>query len=141
MTCRELIGFLDEYVADAQSETVRREFEKHLAACRACRDYLKMYRDTITLTRLTRCDPDQPVPGEVPDDLVHAVRAACRSAAKPVRSSSTAEGDAGMLTLETQDGPALDDGTGRAAVSDTRAGWIDSHRGSSPDEQARSTIE
>lgn len=78
ISCRELIGFLDDYVAGVQTEPVRQEFERHLAACPRCIDYLRTYRATMTLCRATR-EADAEF-AEPPADLVKAVLAARRQA-------------------------------------------------------------
>ena len=78
MTCRELIDFIDEYLEGELPEAVRSEFERHLSVCRNCRDYLKTYGDTISLSRAAFCDGDA-VPDEVPEDLVKAILSARRA--------------------------------------------------------------
>ena len=93
MTCRELIGFLDDYISDSQSASIREEFERHLGVCRACREYLGMYRDTVSLTRMMRSDPDGPVPADVPEDLVRAVLTARRSMRQPSKETPMEESD------------------------------------------------
>jgi anti-sigma factor RsiW len=62
VTCRELIEFLDDYVADALPAGVRRQFEWHLKLCPACRRYLKTYRRTIDLERRALGD----IPAHIP---------------------------------------------------------------------------
>jgi len=79
MTCRELDGFLHDYVSGALAAPVRVRFESHLAACRACAAYLASYRRTIALGRsLCEDDPDGPIPAAVPEPLVAAILAARR---------------------------------------------------------------
>lgn len=73
MTCRELIGFLDRYLDGSIEPASREAFERHLATCTSCRDFLRTYRDTIVLTRHVCVHDDDPVPPEVPADLVRAV--------------------------------------------------------------------
>ncbi len=70
-TCRELIDFLDDYAEDRLDPAARADFERHLALCSACRDYLKTYRDTIALARLSAVDDTPPAPP--PPDLVKAI--------------------------------------------------------------------
>lgn len=76
ITCRELIDLLDDYVAGAQTPVVRAEFERHLAVCRACRDYLQTYRETIRLSRAAMGADDAPAPDGVPPALLKAILAA-----------------------------------------------------------------
>lgn len=76
MTCKQLIEFLDEYHSGDLDSGTRAAFDSHLNACRACRDYLYTYRETITLARMTNANFDDLVPKSVPDELVRAVEKA-----------------------------------------------------------------
>jgi anti-sigma factor RsiW len=78
MTCRELVGFLHEYLDDALAAHVRARFDQHLAACADCATYLRTYKTTVKLGRAAFAHPDDPVPGDVPEDLVRAILAARR---------------------------------------------------------------
>ncbi|MBL9147385.1 MAG: zf-HC2 domain-containing protein [Phycisphaerae bacterium] len=71
LTCRDLIEFLDDYVADRQPPELRVAFESHLAECRHCRDYLRTYSDTIAVARASLCDESRA--GALPEDLVQAI--------------------------------------------------------------------
>jgi RNA polymerase sigma-70 factor (ECF subfamily) len=51
-------------------------FRLHLLLCRECRDYLMSYTRAIELGKAVFRHPDEPVPEEVPDDLVRAILAA-----------------------------------------------------------------
>jgi anti-sigma factor RsiW len=53
----------------------RAEFDRHMAACPSCVDYLKTYEKTVELTKTAA---DDPVPAEVPESLVQAILAAQR---------------------------------------------------------------
>jgi anti-sigma factor RsiW len=75
VTCRELDGFLLDYVSGELAEDVRKEFESHLEICDACEDYLRTYRETIRLGRAAYRDPDAPI-GPMPEGLVQAILAA-----------------------------------------------------------------
>ena len=68
VTCKELIDFLDDYVAGEVPPARRHEFERHLSVCPSCVEYVKSYRDTIQLAR--RAYPD---PAEIPPDLLAAL--------------------------------------------------------------------
>lgn len=71
LSCRDLIEFLDDYVAGRQPDGLRVAFEAHLADCRHCRDYLRTYRDTVRIARSALRDES---PAEdLPDDLVRAI--------------------------------------------------------------------
>ena len=76
MTCREFIDFLLDYHSGALPAGERACFEEHLAACPACLAYLDMYEQTIRLGKAACCDPEAPLPADVPDDLVRAILAA-----------------------------------------------------------------
>jgi anti-sigma factor RsiW len=78
LSCRELIEFLHEYLDGDLPADARRRFEAHLAVCPPCRDYLESYRRTVSLTAEAweSCGPDDPIPDEVPEELVRAVLAA-----------------------------------------------------------------
>lgn len=78
MTCRELIDFLGAYLDGELSEEVRLRFDEHLAACPECSAYLETYRETVKLAKRAFKDPDDPVPADVPEDLVKAILAARR---------------------------------------------------------------
>jgi predicted anti-sigma-YlaC factor YlaD len=73
VTCRELIEFLDDYVADALPLARRAAFLEHLAICPPCRDYLKTYRDTIKLGRSVLADPAEWMSETIPEELVRAI--------------------------------------------------------------------
>jgi predicted anti-sigma-YlaC factor YlaD len=72
MTCRELIEFLDEFLAGDQPPAVKAAFERHLAVCRECREYLRTYRDTVALSKAAQADATD-APCKAPEDLVQAI--------------------------------------------------------------------
>jgi predicted anti-sigma-YlaC factor YlaD len=82
MTCKEFIEFLLEYVSGELPRSQQVLFEEHLAVCRSCVAYLSNYRDTIELTKAALCAPEEPVPDDVPEDLVAAVLAARKAGAR-----------------------------------------------------------
>jgi anti-sigma factor RsiW len=55
----------------------RAEFDRHMAVCPSCVDYLKTYEKTVVLTKTAAQDP---VPADVPESLVQAILAAQRKA-------------------------------------------------------------
>ena len=79
MTCRELVGFLADYLDGDLPAEVRRVFEAHLADCPECATYLRGYADAIRLARAC-AETDDAVPAEVPERLVRAIVAARRRA-------------------------------------------------------------
>lgn len=82
LTCRELIEFLDDYVAQRLDPGVRATFDAHLGICRHCRDYLSDYQRTIALSRGAMLAAERPkdeqVAAAAPNDVVRAVLAALR---------------------------------------------------------------
>lgn len=78
MTCRELIDFLGAYFDGELSRDVRLRFEEHLAACPECSAYLETYRQTLKLAKDAFHEMDDPVPADVPEDLVKAILSARR---------------------------------------------------------------
>lgn len=72
LTCRELTEFLDDYLAGALAADRRAVFERHLAVCPDCRNYLASYRTTV---RLVKAAGEVAMQG-VPEGLVKAVVAA-----------------------------------------------------------------
>lgn len=66
MICRELIQFLDDYVEKSVPAGRRQEFDRHLALCASCREYLQSYRETIRMAKAAAHTPDiEDVPPEV----------------------------------------------------------------------------
>ncbi|HEX9493992.1 MAG TPA: anti-sigma factor [Thermoanaerobaculia bacterium] len=70
MNCREVIGFLMEYLDGALAAAERSEFEKHLAVCRSCVAYLRTYEQTVRMEVTTRIEEVT-----VPEELVRAILA------------------------------------------------------------------
>ena len=87
MTCKELVDFMVDYLGGQLPDGQREVFERHLNACPPCLTFLESYKHTIALGRFACCDPESPVPDEVPNRLVEAIlaarRSACRSTEKP----------------------------------------------------------
>ncbi len=76
MTCREFTEFLAAYLAAELAPAEMETFERHLAVCEACTNYLASYRTTIDLSRAAFKKPESPVPEAVPEDLIRAILAA-----------------------------------------------------------------
>ena len=77
ITCQQLIDFIMSYLDDELPPAQRSEFDRHMAACPSCVDYLKTYEKTIELAKTCA---DDPVPDEVPESLVQAILEARRKA-------------------------------------------------------------
>jgi len=71
-TCREVIGFLDDYWSGELDPMRRNAFERHLALCPSCRHYLDSYRRTVEMEREAYADPDLQDP---PEELMEAILA------------------------------------------------------------------
>jgi hypothetical protein len=76
MACREVIGFLDDYLDGKLPRRQRWAFKLHLLLCRHCRRYLASYATTIRLaTNVGDANGDiEPIP----EELVQAILAAKR---------------------------------------------------------------
>jgi len=81
MTCRELIGFLCDYLVGRLAEDQTRAFEEHLARCPRCVAFLNDLGAIARLARCARAAEDRPAPDEVPTELVAAVEEARSGAA------------------------------------------------------------
>lgn len=79
LTCQEALDFIARYVAGELPAGERRAFDAHLAVCAACVAYLNNYQAVIRLARAAHCGADEPVPPEVPGELVAAVLASRRA--------------------------------------------------------------
>jgi anti-sigma factor RsiW len=75
MTCREVIDFLMAYVDGELAADVRSEFERHLAVCQPCVDYLASYRRTLEVERQAFAPRDQETAPPIPEDLIRAILA------------------------------------------------------------------
>jgi anti-sigma factor RsiW len=77
LTCRELIDFLAAYVEGELAADVRAEFDRHLAVCPHCVDYLHGYRETLRLARAALASESE-LAEQAPEELVTAILAARR---------------------------------------------------------------
>jgi anti-sigma factor RsiW len=72
ITCRELIEFLDRYVEGELPALEVAEFDRHLAVCPDCVDYLHGYRETVRLAGEAWRDEDVSLES-VPRALIEAI--------------------------------------------------------------------
>jgi anti-sigma factor RsiW len=57
LACDEVVELVSDYIEGALSSGARRRFERHLAGCPNCTEYLAQMRETIRLTgRLVPAD-------------------------------------------------------------------------------------
>lgn len=76
ITCRQFEEFILAYLEGELPDRQQFVFELHLKVCRECRDYLAAYKRTIEISMPAFEDPNQPIPEDVPEDLVKAILAA-----------------------------------------------------------------
>lgn len=76
ITCRDFVEFLWAYVSGELPSDQRFEFEAHLAICPHCIHYLDSYSKTVGLEKTAFENLDEPVPADMPDELVSAILAA-----------------------------------------------------------------
>lgn len=76
ITCREFVEFLWAYVSGELANDRRFEFDAHMAVCPHCINYLDSYAKTMKLEKLAYEDLDEPVPEDMPAELVKAIVAA-----------------------------------------------------------------
>jgi anti-sigma factor RsiW len=66
LACREVVELVTDYLEGALSRPARRRFERHLAGCPHCTEYLAQLRATIELTgRLHPDDLTEPMRDEL----------------------------------------------------------------------------
>ena len=73
ITCREFEDFVLQYLEGELSATQSRVFKMHLMLCRECREYLAAYERTMEISKSVFATPEEPLPDEVPEDLVKAI--------------------------------------------------------------------
>jgi anti-sigma factor RsiW len=73
VTCREMSEFLLEYVGGELRDDVLAQFERHLADCGNCHQYLVQYKASIRAGQLAFADPDADASTEAPADLIKAI--------------------------------------------------------------------
>ena len=78
MTCREFTDFIHSYLDRELPDAERSEFEHHLALCEPCVRYLESYRRTLDLCKSAYVDEQEPVPNDVPEELIQAILASRR---------------------------------------------------------------
>jgi hypothetical protein len=76
ITCREFDDFVLRYLDDDLTIPQKTVFELHMRICRECRDYLAAYQRAMELGKSVLPSPDDPLPDDVPEDLVKAILSA-----------------------------------------------------------------
>lgn len=77
ITCRELLGFLNLYLAGELADERKAEFDRHLSVCDPCRSYIREYRQTIAMGKSAFAPSDEP--SDAPEQLIRAILEARRS--------------------------------------------------------------
>jgi len=72
LTCREFVGFLDDYLGGVLDDSELAVFNSHLAACPSCVAYLKTYAASIGAARGALLRQDD-LPEDVPEGLLRAI--------------------------------------------------------------------
>lgn len=73
ITCVEFENFVLSYLEGELSAKQRSVFEWHLRLCAECREYLAAYQRSLEIGRAVLNSPNDPVPQDVPEDLIKAV--------------------------------------------------------------------
>ena len=72
ISCQELITFLADYLAGELPPARNHEFQRHLAVCDSCVQYIATYEQTIRMAKTAMIAPELRVE-DVPEDLVRAI--------------------------------------------------------------------
>ncbi|HEX5011201.1 MAG TPA: zf-HC2 domain-containing protein [Planctomycetota bacterium] len=76
LSCRELVEFLDDYVEARLPAERLAVFERHIAVCGDCRDYIAGYRRVQHVAHVVLCAE---IEGPLPEELLRAILAARRA--------------------------------------------------------------
>jgi len=76
MTCRELTGFIADYLSGELASDQRKAFDHHLSRCPNCVNYLASYEATIAMGRGAFAAGEGDAPADVPEELVRAILSA-----------------------------------------------------------------
>ena len=75
MNCKDVIDVLNAYTDGELPDKLCASFEKHIADCSPCRNFLDGYKKTSHLAR--RTSTDSVTHEDPPEALVEAILAAC----------------------------------------------------------------
>jgi anti-sigma factor RsiW len=75
ITCRELIGFIADYLDGTLPPVALEDFHRHIERCASCRAYLSSYEWTIRLGKISLIDNDDAAE-DAPEELVAAILSA-----------------------------------------------------------------
>ncbi len=80
LVCQEMVELISDYLEGAMSRKQRRRFERHIAGCEHCAEYLEQMRATIRLTGALRSEDLTPEMEEEFTELYRRWRAEEESA-------------------------------------------------------------
>lgn len=80
MTCQEFIDFLMDYDEGVLPSDQRAQFDEHLSVCPDCVNYLASYRATKAMGKSAFSVGCEPLPPEVPPELIQAILLAYKHA-------------------------------------------------------------
>lgn len=78
LTCREFEEFVLAYLDGELTQKQLTRFNLHLRICRECRDYMAAYQRALDINKAVLGASEEPVPDDVPDDLIKAILEARR---------------------------------------------------------------
>ena len=71
LSCRELVELVTDYLEGALPRRERKRFERHIAGCAGCAEYLEQMRATIdALGAVT----EESIPAQAREELLNAFR-------------------------------------------------------------------
>ncbi|HTU24191.1 MAG TPA: zf-HC2 domain-containing protein [Pirellulales bacterium] len=73
MTCQEALEALSEYLGGNLSPEAKNQFERHLAACPACREYVRTFEQAIRLGKAACRDLEDAHAARLPEELIRAI--------------------------------------------------------------------
>ena len=73
ITCREFEDFVLRYLDGDLSRQQSAVFEWHMRMCRECREYLAAYERALEIGKAALGPPGEPLPEDVPEDLITAI--------------------------------------------------------------------
>jgi anti-sigma factor RsiW len=73
ITCKEFENFILDYLDGNLTVRQQTVFEWHMRICSECREYLAAYQRAMELGHAVLPSPDNPIPDDVPEDLIKAI--------------------------------------------------------------------
>ena len=73
ITCKEFEDFILDFLDGNLTARQQTVFEWHMRICSECREYLAAYQRAMELGRAVLPSSDNPIPNDVPEDLIKAI--------------------------------------------------------------------